>query len=172
MASREASRHSGCTVQDAPELTPTDLLRRLENVLRPGTIAAVDHAAARVRVASGDLLTGWLAWIESRAGNVRTWCPPSVGEQCLVLAPGGDLAAGWVLVGSASEAHPAPSASASLHRTQYPDGSTVDYDHGAGVFHVNAGSGSLIRFTVGPTVLSLTPAGVVLQAPDVDFQLG
>lgn len=147
MASREASRHSGCTVQDASELTPTDLLRRLENVLRPGTIAAVDHAAARVRVASGDLLTGWLAWLESRAGNVRTWCPPSVGEQCLVLAPGGDLAAGWVLVGSASEGHPAPSASASLHRTQYPDGTVVDYDHAAHALTVTLAPGGSASLT-------------------------
>lgn len=116
-------------MQNAPELTPTDLLRRLENVLRPGTIAAVDHAAARVRVHSGELHTGWLPWLESRAGNVRTWCPPSVGEQCLVLSPGGDMAAGWVVVGSASEAHPSPSDSASLHRTRYPDGTLIDYDH-------------------------------------------
>lgn len=116
-------------MQNAPELTPTDLLRRLENTVRPGTIAAIDHAAARVRVKSGDLLTDWLPWMERRAGNVRTWCPPSVGEQCLVLSPGGDLAAGWVLVGSPSEAHPAPSDSATLHRTSYPDGSVVDYDH-------------------------------------------
>lgn len=123
------------------ELTPTDLLRRLENAVRPGTVAAVDHATARVRVQSGELLTQWLPWLEQRAGNVRTWCPPSVGEQCLVLSPGGDLAAGWVLLASPSQAHPAPSASASLHRTQYPDGTVVDYDHTARELTITVAAG-------------------------------
>lgn len=141
-------------------------------MLRPGTIAAVDHDGARVRVQSGKLLTRWLPWFERRAGNVRTWCPPSVGEQCLVLSPGGDMSSGMVLVGLDSEANPAPSASGSLHRTQYPDGTVIDYDHVTHSLQVNAPSGSMIQFQVGATVLSLTPAGMTLVAPDVDFQLG
>ncbi|HCE7062829.1 phage baseplate assembly protein V, partial [Pseudomonas aeruginosa] len=36
------------------------LSRLIENLIRLGTIAAVDHAAQRVRVLTGDLLTGWL----------------------------------------------------------------------------------------------------------------
>ncbi|WMR36092.1 phage baseplate assembly protein V, partial [Metapseudomonas otitidis] len=39
------------------------LARLLENLIRLGTIAEVDHAAARVRVQSGQLLTGWLPWL-------------------------------------------------------------------------------------------------------------
>lgn len=152
--------------------SPLELLRRLENLLRPGTIYAVDHAASRVRVTIGKNTTKWLPWFERRAGNVRTWCPPSVGEQCLVLSPGGDLASGMVLVGLDSDDNPSPSASASLHRTQYPDGTVIDYDHGTHALQVSAPSGSIIQFQVGATVLSLTPAGMTLVAPDVDFQLG
>lgn len=158
-------------MSEAP-ISQLELLRRLENLLRPGTIAAVDHAAARVRVASGAITTNWLPWFERRAGNVRTWCPPSVGEQCLVLSPAGDLASGMVLVGVNSDEHPAPSGTPSLHRTEYPDGTVVDYDHQTHALQVDAPNGSLIRLRVGPTVLSLTPAGVQLTAPDVDFQLG
>ena len=152
------------TPDTAPELTATELLRRLENTVRPGTVAAVDHAAARVRVASGALLTGWLPWLESRAGNVRTWCPPSVGEQCVVLSPGGDMAAGWVLVGSASEAHPAPSASASLHRTQYPDGTLIDYDHAAHTLSITVAGGgtvNVISAAVSITADDIAMAGSV-----------
>lgn len=111
------------------ELTLNELLRRLENAIRPGVVAMVQMAPPRVRVQSGELLTDWLPWFETRAGNVRTWCPPSVGEQCLVLSPGGDMAAGWVLVGAPSTANPAPSDSPNIHRTQYPDGTVIDYDH-------------------------------------------
>jgi phage baseplate assembly protein V len=149
-----------------------ELLRRLENMLRKGTVAAVDHDGVLVRVKSGNLLTGWLPWFERRAGNVRSWCPPSVGEQCLVLSPGGEMTNGMVLVGLDSEANPAPSNSPTLHRTQYPDGTVIDYDHGTGALQVDAPGGSLIRLRVGPTVLSLTPEGMTLVAPDVDFQLG
>ncbi|WP_331275291.1 MULTISPECIES: hypothetical protein [Pseudomonas] len=44
------------------------LSRLIENLIRPGTIAVVDHGSlldtrhARVRVQSGELLTGWLPW--------------------------------------------------------------------------------------------------------------
>jgi len=118
-------------VSNNPELTLNELLRRLENAIRPGVVAMVQMDPPRVRVQSGELLTDWLPWFETRAGNIRTWCPPSVGEQCLVLSPGGDMAAGWVLVGAPSTANPAPSDSPTLHRTEYPDGTVIDYDHEA-----------------------------------------
>ncbi len=136
-----------------------DLLRRLENLLRPGTIHAVDHASARVRVASGGLLTDWLPWFERRAGNVRTWSPPSVGEQCLVLSPGGDPANGMVLVGIASDEHPAPSTHPNIERTHYPDGTTVEYDHAAHTLRIDA---PLVHIT-GEAVIQ----GPVTVATDV-----
>ncbi len=144
--------------------TPTqaslvDLLRRLENLLRPGTIHAIDHAAARVRVSTGGLLTDWLPWFERRAGNVRTWSPPSVDEQCLLLSPGGDPANGLVLVGMASSAHPAPSASPHLDRTQYPDGTVVEYDHDAHTLRIDA---PLVHITGEATI-----QGPVTVATDV-----
>lgn len=140
-----------------PPITPLELLRRLENLLRSGTIHAVDHASNRVRVASGDIITNWLPWFERRAGNVRTWCPPSKGEQCLVLSPGGDLASGMVLVGLDSDSYPAPADSPTLHRTQYPDGAVIDYDHGA---H------SLTATLPGDgTATVIAPGGITLDAP-------
>ena len=145
--------------QQVSPATPIELLRRLENLLRPGTIQAVNLEAARVRVTSGGLLTDWLPWFERRAGNVRTWSPPSVGEQCLVLSPGGDPANGLVLVGVASDAHPSASASADIDRTQYPDGTTIDYDHAAHVLRVNA---PLVHFTGEATI-----QGPVTVATDV-----
>jgi phage baseplate assembly protein V len=77
-----------------------------------------------------------------------------------------------VLVGLESDENPAPSDSPTLHRTLYPDGTAIDYDHASHALNVDAPAGSLIRLRVGPTVLSLTPEGVTLVAADVDFQLG
>jgi phage baseplate assembly protein gpV len=115
-----------------------ELQRRLDNILRVGTIDQVDHQSSRVRVRSGELLTAWLLWFEVRAGNVRTWCPPSVGEQCLVLSPGGELAAGMVLVGLPSDQMSPPSTEAHLHRIAYPGGESVTFDHASGVLTIDA----------------------------------
>lgn len=117
----------------APDLLDfVDLARRLTNILRPGTVDAIDHAAARVRIRTGDLVTDWLPWLTHRAGATRTWSPPSVGEQVLILAPSGDLAAAIVLPALYADAHPAPSTSPSKHVMQFPDGAVISYDHAAG----------------------------------------
>lgn len=97
-------------------------------VLRLGTIASVDPANGTCTVESGDLLTGDLPWIAQRAGKVRHWSPPSEGEQCLLLCPEGDLAAGMVIVGLYSDACPPPSADPDIILTQYDDGAIISYD--------------------------------------------
>jgi phage baseplate assembly protein V len=108
-----------------------ELLRLINNLVRLGTIAEVDHDAARVRVQIGELLTAWLPWLEARAGTTRTWSPPTVGEQVVVLSPGGDLAAAVVLTGLYQDAHPAPSDDENLIGRWYPDGTRIEYDHDA-----------------------------------------
>ncbi len=52
-----------------------------------GTVVSVDHAAGTCRVQIGDILSGDLPWLEYAAGETRTWCPPSVGEQVFVFSP-------------------------------------------------------------------------------------
>lgn len=71
--------------------------RLLANLIRVGTVAALDVAAARVTVDVGGLTTDWLPWIAGRAGATRTWSAPRPGEQVLVLVPYGDLAQAVVL---------------------------------------------------------------------------
>lgn len=81
----------------------------LNNALRLGSVADVQTAPKpAVRVAIGDLKTDWLPWFNLRAGSVKTAFIPTPGEQCLVLSPGGNLAAGAVLLGLNSNEQPAP----------------------------------------------------------------
>ncbi|MEJ7933649.1 phage baseplate assembly protein V [Sphingobium sp. AN558] len=107
--------------QDSEQLTG--------DVLRLGTIASVDHANATCTVESGDIVTGDLPWIAQRAGNARIWSPPSVGEQCLLASPEGDIQAGIVIVGLYSDACPPPSNDPDKIVVEYPDGATIAYDH-------------------------------------------
>lgn len=104
------------------------LNRLLENLVRLGTVAEVDHQAARVKVQSGRLLTGWLPWVAPRAGTDREWNPPTVGEQVVLLSPSGQTANGVVLVGLFSDEHPANGDRANLHRYTYADGAVIEYD--------------------------------------------
>lgn len=106
----------------------TELERALENLLRPGTLNAIDPTTARCRVATGGLVTGWLPFFQARAGEDREWDPPSEGEQCLVLSPSGRTACGFVLVGLFSDRFPAPDTALTRHCRHYRDGARVAYD--------------------------------------------
>lgn len=103
-----------------------DILRRLENLIRLGTIAAVE--GKRCRVQTGSLLTDWRPWIAERAGEDSDWDAPSVGEQCLLLSPSGEPALGVVLVGLYSDQFDAPDDSPNRRRHTYRDGAVVEYD--------------------------------------------
>lgn len=113
-----------------------ELSRRLENLIRIGTVAAVDHGAALCRVESGGLVTDWLPWIAPRAGTTREWNPPTPGEQVMILSPSGEPGGGVVLTGVFSAAAPAPSQSPHEHLVIYRDGARICYDHAAG--HLSA----------------------------------
>lgn len=106
-----------------------EFIRLLQNLIRLGTVAEVDPVSARVRVASGELLTNWLPWLSTRAGQTRVWNPPTEGEQVLMLSPGGDPSTGVVLTGLFSDAHPAPSEDPGTTLFALPDDARIEYDH-------------------------------------------
>nr|WP_256098928.1 phage baseplate assembly protein V [Variovorax sp. SG517] len=132
--------------------SPFELQRLIENLVRAGTIAEVDHASYRCRVKSGGLMTNWLSWFARRAGDVRHWSPPFVGEQCLVLSPGGDMASGFVLVGLFSDSVPANGNSPDVERTTYPDGAVFEYDHSASALKVTLPGGGTADITVPDSI--------------------
>lgn len=119
--------------------------RKLENLITPGIIDSVDLAAARCRVATGDLLTAPLPWITLRAGASRTWWAPTTGEQVVLLAPGGDLARGIVLPALYSDALPAPSQQDQLNLAVYPDGAVISYDAASHVLTATLPSGGKVQ---------------------------
>lgn len=106
-----------------------ELSQRLENLIRFGTVIAVDHAARRCRVKSGNIETQWIKFNAGRAGNTRTWNPPTIGEQVTILSPSGELANGIAVPSIYSDAHDAPSNSPDLHIVEYPDGAVISYNH-------------------------------------------
>lgn len=105
-----------------------ELSRLLENLIRFGLIAEVQHVPPRVKVETGGILTTWLPWLAWRAGADREWDPPTVGEQVLLFSPSGQLANGIAVTGVFSDLIPTNGDRAGLHRRTYADGAVVEYD--------------------------------------------
>jgi phage baseplate assembly protein V len=107
-----------------------DTPRQLANLIRFGTVHTV--AGKRVQVKIGGLLTRPLPWVSPRAGKTKSWSPPTVGEQVVVLSPNGDLGAGVVLGGIFCDAHDVPDeANANTIVMAFGDGAVVLYDQAA-----------------------------------------
>lgn len=122
-----------------------ELARRLENLIRVGTIDSVE--GQRCRVAIGDLLTTWLPWFALRAGADTDWWPPSEGEQVAVFSPGGDLGQGLVLTGLYTTTNPPPTANHSVREVSFSDGTVIRYDKASHHLEANIKGSAELRAT-------------------------
>lgn len=106
----------------------TEILRLITNLIRTGTVSAVDKENWLCRVKTGDLETNWINWLTLRAGNTRTWWKPTVGEQVVLLSLGGNLETAFALPAIYSSDFPPPSDSEDGSVTEYPDGGWFEYE--------------------------------------------
>lgn len=102
--------------------------RKLTNVLLIGTISDADYDKALVKVEAGKLETGWLHWITTRAGNDVDYWAPEIGEQVLVMSPGGDPEIGVVLPALYQNNFPATDILPTVRRVRFADGADFSYD--------------------------------------------
>ncbi|CDO35821.1 putative baseplate assembly protein v (Gpv) [Novosphingobium sp. KN65.2] len=107
-----------------PQDTPTDP----DALLRYVTIASVDLAAARCTVTIDEgVESPPLPWLAPRMGEISAWLPPSVGEQALLLCPGGEIGAGIIVGALPSTANPAP-IDEPVALIRFKDGASLSYD--------------------------------------------
>lgn len=141
----------------SPESTPSDP----DELIRFGRIASVDLAAARCTAilddegAEGEAVTGPIRWIESRAGATRTWSPPSVGEEVILLCAGGQIGNAVALRGLSNTDHP-PAGTTLTELVAFADGAVLSYD---------AGSHALAFDLPGGTLTINAPGGVEITGP-------
>lgn len=134
-----------------------DSEQQIGEAIQYGVIASVDHGNATCTVTLGDLETGELPWVAQRAGSVRCWSPPTIGEQCVVLAPEGDLENGLVVLGLYSDANPPPSNDPDVIQIDMPDGATIAYNHAT---HALA-----VTLPAGGTATIDAPNGATINGP-------
>ena len=122
-----------------------ELYRLIANMIMIGVVDQLDEPNERIRVSADGMLTDWIPWGEQRAGPLkRTWSPPGEGEQVVVLSPYGDPAQAVVLCSINQDKFPAPANSKTVDRTEYSDGSVVEYDTASTTLTVNVGKGKVI----------------------------
>lgn len=114
--------------------TVSDLRRRLSRIINIGVVSARQGALASVDV--DGYVTDLLPIIQLRAGDTRSNLFPDPGEEVIVLAPSGELNQG-IILGSLNNIDN-PAVSTDTHRTEYPDGSFVEFDPSSGSMSVSA----------------------------------
>lgn len=149
-----------------------DMLRLLNNIVRIGSITAVDLDNARCRVTSGNNTTAWLPWMTSRAGRTRSWWAPSLGEQVLLLSLGGELTTAFVLPAVFSDANPAPSASADALHLSFPDGAVLEYEPASGTLTATGIKSATVNAAdsisvTAPQITCHASTRITLQTPEV-----
>lgn len=111
-----------------------ELRRRIDNLLRLGTVTEVRAGSCRVK--TGDITTNWRPYFTRRAGSARTSWRPTTGEQVMLLSLSGDLACAYVLPALNQDDYPEPDDHPTRNRTLYPDGAVIEYDPEAGALNV------------------------------------
>ena len=149
-----------------------EIARAIRNLIRTGIVTDVDLDEGLCRVQTGGIETTWLNWLTSRAGRSRVWWAPSVGEQVLLLAIGGELDTAFVLPGIFSDDHPAPSASPDAFHVSFPDGAVIEYEPQnsaltvSGIKTADVTASDSITATV-PLVLVKASTRITLDTPEV-----
>jgi len=149
-----------------------EIARAIRNLIRTGIVTEVDLVEGLCRVQTGEMQTTWLNWLTQRAGRSRTWWAPSVGEQVLILAVGGELDTAFVLPAIFSDDHPAPSASADAWHVSFPDGAVIEYEPEnsaltvSGIKTADVTASDSITATV-PVVTVKASSRITLDTPEV-----
>jgi len=142
-----------------------DTVGDVAQLLRLGRVVSVDRAAATCTVSVGDpdggeVTTDDIPWATLRTGETIIWAPPSIGEQVILVAPGGDIAQAVALPGVYCAAFPAPD-NGSREFVRFKDGAEFGYDPATGEADVSLPGGGRLVITA--------PGGVAIEG-DVEIE--
>lgn len=139
--------------------------RLLANLVMLGKVKELDEAGARVRVEADGLVTDWLPWTAHRAGpGVREWSMPEIGEQVVVVSPGGDPAQGVVIGSVYQDDFDAPANLKTTHRVEYADGTFTQYDREAKELRTEVNSAGKIVLKIGESQIEMIDSKITLSS--------
>ena len=147
----------------------TDTAQRVGRMAFYGEVAEIDSSQGRLRIRSGDILTGWLPFGAVRAGEDRTWSAPEPGEQVMVVCPNGDVNQGCVVCSLYREQHSAPADDINITRQVWKDGTVQEYDREKHRWTLKLNPSGTFRVEVGSSLFELTGDKLILKASRVDL---
>ncbi len=115
--------------------------RRQNNFLREGTVTELFAEEGLARVDAHGLVSKKVPWLQ-RAGSIREWTPPAIGERIVLISPSGEPGQGLILPGGYTGRFPQP--------------------------HDKAGEK---RVTVGEVSITQTGEGVFIEAGGVRVEI-
>jgi phage baseplate assembly protein V len=140
-----------------------DIERRLENLLRIGTISAVNHQDKLVKVSTGKLVTQWLPWPADIGKNYIRWRPLRLNTQVILACISGDPAQATIIGTLYSNDLTPLSCDPNIDVIAFDDGSFIEHHqgnktlklHSAGDFIITA-AGSIDITAQGNTQINAT----------------
>ncbi|MCK0925659.1 phage baseplate assembly protein V [Acinetobacter pittii] len=142
-----------------------DINRRLENLIRFGTIKTVNPSKPipLVTVDLDDIVTPEIRFFNARSGDDSTWDPPSLNEEVMVISPCGEIGpTSVVFYGLYNNEHLSPSDDLNKKIRVFADGCIIAYDVAAhhlsailpptGTIEVTANGGVTVNANGGVTV--------------------
>lgn len=143
--------------------------RRLENIVRFGTIKTINPSQPipTVIVNLDDIDTPEIRCLNARSGSDTTWDMPSIGEECMVISPCGDIGpTSIVMYGFYNDSHPSPSSDLNKKIRVYSDGCVIAYDISAHHLSAILPSSGTAELTANGGVTVNASGGVVVNAND------
>lgn len=113
----------------------SELSRRLNNIIKIGTVFEIDPVKAKVRVRIGELNSDWRPWA---TGSKHQWSMPQVGESVMMLSPSGETGDGIVIPSLYSTKNPPPSSDPNTVCWQLPADKTFIISVGNSKFEMTA----------------------------------
>lgn len=149
----------------------SELNRQVANLVRIGSVAELDEANARVKLSVSGLTTDWLPWSAARAGKTRTWSPPQIGEQVIMVSPFGDMGQAVVVGSLFSDAATAPAASKDQETTVYPDGARIDHNSATHATTLTLNEGGTLNVAVGGSSFVMNTDKILMTSNGSTFEL-
>ena len=143
-----------------------DLSRRLENLIRLGKIKTVEPTKTflTVTVQIGEITTAKIRYLNLRAGNDKTFDPPSIGEEVIVLSPCGVLEIGIAIGGLNNADNPVLSQDLNKNIRLFSDGCMISYDTNTHALEVILPSNGTAVLTANGGVTVNVDGGVTVNA--------
>jgi phage baseplate assembly protein V len=151
----------------------TEQDRRIANLVRIGKVKEIDFDEKAVKVDLGDDAaehdSDWIPWGARRAGEDKTWDPPDVGEQVIVIAPGGELEQAFVWGALYSDDFPANGDNADVRRVTFKDGSVIEFDREASTLDMTLHEDAVFMLKIGAMEIKVTKDGAELGGNATEF---